>query len=56
MQLAISLAENQKYFTGIKSDAALEPGSTIGFKLIFHLNEGDDISYRTYEVRWESYK
>ena len=48
--------QNQKYFTGIKSDAALEPGSTIGFKLIFPLNEGDDISYRTYEVRWESYK
>ena len=48
--------QNQKYFTGIKSDAALEPGSIIEFKLILPLNEGDDVSYRTYEVRWESYK
>ena len=48
--------QNQKYFTGIKSDAALEPGSIIEFKLVLPLNEGDDVSYRTYEVRWESYK
>jgi len=48
--------QNQKYFTGIKSDAALEPGSIIDFKLVFPLNEADDVSYRTYEVRWESYK
>ena len=48
--------QNQKYYTGIKSDAALEPGAIVDFKITIPLAEGDDVSYRTYEVRWESYK
>jgi len=48
--------KNQKYLTGIRSDTALEPGSVSKFKLVIPLSEGDEISYRTYEVRWESYK
>jgi hypothetical protein len=48
--------QNQKYLTGIKSDTALEPGSTSEFKLVVPLLEGDNISYRTYNVRWESFK
>ena len=48
--------QNQKYYTGIKSDSALEPGAIVDFKITIPLAEGDDISYRTYEVRWESYK
>ena len=48
--------QNQKYYTGIKSDASLEPGAIVDFKITIPLAEGDDISYRTYEVRWESYK
>ena len=48
--------QNQKYYTGIKSDAALEPGAIVDFKITIPLVEGDDVSYRTYEVRWESYK
>ena len=48
--------QNQKYLTGIKSDTALEPGSTSEFKLVISLLEDDNISYRTYNVRWESFK
>ena len=48
--------QNQKYYTGIKSDAALEPGAIVDFKITIPLAEGDNVSYRTYEVRWESYK
>ena len=48
--------QNQKYYTGIKSDAALEPGAIVDFKITIPLVEGDDVSYRTYKVRWESYK
>ena len=48
--------QNQKYYTGIKSDAALEPGAIVDFIITIPLAEGDDVSYRTYEVRWESYK
>ena len=47
---------NKKYYTGIQSDTAIEPGATIKFKLIIPLSEGDDVSYRTYQIRWESYK
>ena len=43
-------------YTGIKSDSALEPGAIVDFKITIPLDEGDDVSYRTYEVRWESYK
>ena len=48
--------KNQKYYTGIKSDSALEPGAIVDFKITIPLNEADEVSYRTYEVRWESYK
>jgi hypothetical protein len=48
--------ENKKYFTGIQSDTALEPGATSKFKLVIPLSEDDDISYRTYQIRWEVYK
>ena len=48
--------KNQKYYTGIKSDSALEPGAIVDFKITIPLTEGDEVSYRTYEVRWESYK
>ena len=48
--------QNQKYYTGIKSDAALEPGAIVDFKITIPLAEGDNVSHRTYEVRWESYK
>jgi hypothetical protein len=47
---------NQKYLTGIKSDTALEPGSSSEFKLVISLAEGDNVSYRTYDVRWETFK
>tara|TARA_B110000438_G_scaffold59318_1_gene59455 strand:+ start:1085 stop:1897 length:813 start_codon:yes stop_codon:yes gene_type:complete len=47
---------NQKYFSGIQSDTALEPGSTSKFRLVIPLSEGDEISYRTYQIRWEAYK
>jgi hypothetical protein len=46
----------QKYFSGIRANTALEPGSVSEFKLVIPLSEGDKVSYRTYEVRWESYK
>ena len=48
--------KKQKYFSGIRADTALEPGSVSEFKLVIPLSEGDKVSYRTYEVRWESYK
>ncbi len=48
--------ENKKYFTGIESDTALEPGATSKFRLVIPLSEEDDISYRTYQIRWEVYK
>ena len=48
--------QNQKYLTGIRSDTALDPGATSQFKLVIPLSEGDDVSYRTYDVRWESFK
>ena len=48
--------ENQKYYTGIQSDTALEPGATSKFRLVIPLSEEDDISYRTYQIRWEVYK
>jgi hypothetical protein len=48
--------KNQKYLTGIRADTSLEPGATIEFKLTIPLSDEDKVSYRTYEVRWESYK
>ena len=48
--------QNQKYYTGIKSDSALEPGAIVDFKITIPITEADEVSYRTYEVRWESYK
>ena len=48
--------KKQKYFSGIRADTALDPGSVSEFKLVIPLSEGDKVSYRTYEVRWESYK
>ena len=48
--------EKQKYFSGIRANTAIEPGSVSEFKLVIPLSEGDKVSYRTYEVRWESYK
>ena len=48
--------KKQKYFSGIRANTALEPGFVSEFKLVIPLSEGDKVSYRTYEVRWESYK
>lgn len=48
--------QNTKYYTGIKSATSLEPGSMSEFKIIIPLDSKDKVSYRTYEVRWESYK
>ena len=48
--------KNQKYLTGIRADTSLEPGATTEFKLSIPLSDEDKVSYRTYEVRWESYK
>ena len=48
--------KKQKYFSGIRANTALEPGSVSEFKLVIPLSEGTKVSYRTYEVRWESYK
>jgi len=42
--------EKQKYFSGIRANTALEPGSVSEFKLVIPLSEGDKVSYRTYEV------
>ena len=48
--------KNQKYLTGIRADTSLEPGATTEFKLTIPLSDEEKVSYRTYEVRWESYK
>ena len=48
--------QKQKYLTGIRADTSLEPGSISEFKFTIPLSEQDKVSYRTYEVRWESYK
>ena len=48
--------QNQKYYTGISSDTAMEPGTISEFQLVISLSDADDVSYRTYEIRWESYK
>ncbi|MDP6991773.1 MAG: hypothetical protein QGF89_03680, partial [Candidatus Marinimicrobia bacterium] len=48
--------QNQKYYTGIRSDTAMEPGTISEFRMVIPLEDGDNVSYRTYEVRWESYK
>ena len=48
--------QNTKYYTGIKSNTSLEPGSIAEFKINIPLDSKDEVSYRTYEVRWESYK
>ncbi len=48
--------QNQKYYTGIRSDTAMEPGTISEFRMVIPLTEDDEVSYRTYEVRWESYK
>ena len=44
--------ENQKYYTGIQSDTALEPGAISKFRLVIPLSEEDDNTYRTYQIRW----
>jgi len=48
--------QKQKYLTGIRADTSLEPGSISEFKFTIPLSKEDKVSYRTYEVRWESYK
>ena len=48
--------QNTKYYTGIKSVTSLEPGSISEFKITIPIDSKDKVSYRTYEVRWESYK
>ncbi len=48
--------QNTKYYTGIKSVTSLEPGSISEFKITIPLDTKDKVSYRTYEVKWESYK
>ena len=48
--------KNVKYYSGIKSDATLEPGSSTEFKIVLTLDEKSDVAYRTYEVKWESFK
>ena len=47
--------QNTKYYTGINAKTSLDPGSTSEFKLVIPTNN-ENISYRTFEVRWESYK
>ena len=50
-------AQSAKFFTGIKSGTSLEPGSTSEFKIVISTSETiDAVSYRTFEVRWESFK
>ena len=50
-------AQSAKFFTGIKSGTSLEPGSTSEFKIVISTSETiDQVSYRTFEVRWESFK
>ena len=48
--------QNTKYYTGIKSITSLDPGSITEFKMTIPIDSEDEVSYRTYEVRWESYK
>ena len=48
--------QNTKYYTGIKSITSLDPGSITEFKMTIPVNSEDEVSYRTYEVRCESYK
>ncbi|MAD51093.1 MAG: hypothetical protein QF842_05705 [Candidatus Marinimicrobia bacterium] len=48
--------QNQKYLTGIQSNTALDPGAMSQFKLVIPLLEGNEVSYRTYDIRWESFK
>ena len=48
--------QNTKYYTGIKSITSLDPGSITEFKMTIPVDSEDEVSYRTYEVRWESYK
>ena len=47
--------QNTKYYTGIKSITSLDPGSITEFKMTIPVDSEDEVSYRTYEVRWESY-
>ena len=50
-------AQSAKFFTGIKSGTSLEPGSASEFKIVISTSETiDEVSYRTFEVRWESFK
>ena len=50
-------AQSAKFFTGIKSGTSLEPGSTSEFKIVISTSETiNEVSYRTFEVRWESFK
>ena len=50
-------AQSAKFFTGIKSGTSLEPGSASEFKIVIPTSETfDEVSYRTFEVRWESFK
>ena len=50
-------AQSAKFFTGIKSGTSLEPGSTSEFKIVISTSETiGEVSYRTFEVRWESFK
>ncbi|MEA1882449.1 MAG: hypothetical protein U9N31_08630, partial [Candidatus Marinimicrobia bacterium] len=48
--------KKQKYLTGIQSNTALDPGAMSQFKLVISLSKGDEVSYRTYDIRWESFK
>ena len=49
--------QNTKYYTGIKAKTSLNPGSTTEFQLVIPIDsDKEETSYRTYEVRWESYK
>ena len=50
-------AQSAKFFTGIKSGTSLEPGSASEFKIVIPTSETfDEVSYRTFEIRWESFK
>ena len=49
--------QNTKYYTGIKAKTSLNPGSTTEFQLVIPIDsDKEETSYRTFEVRWESYK
>ena len=49
--------QNTKYYTGIKAKTSLSPGSTTEFQLVIPIDsDKEETSYRTFEVRWESYK